>query len=64
MDHIDTMLESDSDNILLREVRSNGSQTFSNLVRFISLAGMLRRIHDGWDRTSHLLAMGGKTILE
>lgn len=47
MDHIDTVLESDSNNILLREVRSNGSQTFSDLVRFISLAGMLGRIHDG-----------------
>lgn len=47
MNHIDTVLEGDPDDIVLREIRTNGSQTFANLVRFIGLSRMLGESHDG-----------------
>ena len=45
MDHIDAMFESDSDDVVLGEIRTDGSQTFPNLVCFIGLSGMLGRPH-------------------
>ena len=39
MDHVNAMFDSDSDDVLLRKVRSNRSEAFANLVRFISLIG-------------------------
>lgn len=40
MDHVDAMFKSDSDDIFLREIRTNRSQTSPNLVRLIRLSGM------------------------
>ena len=40
MDHVDAVLKGDPDDIVLREIRTNGSQTFPNLIRFIGLSGI------------------------
>lgn len=45
MDHIDPMFESDSDDIVLGEICTDGSQTLANLIRFIGLSSMLDRLH-------------------
>lgn len=37
MDHIDTVLEGDPDDIVLGEVSTNRSETFSNLICLIGL---------------------------
>jgi hypothetical protein len=39
VDHVDTMLEGDSDNVILREVGTNRSQALANLVGLIGLRG-------------------------
>jgi len=42
MDHIDPMLERNSDDIILCEVGSDGSEAFANLVCLVGLAAAAR----------------------
>lgn len=37
MNHVYTVLQSDSNDVILRQVGANGTETFANLVCFISL---------------------------
>ena len=40
MDHVDAVLEGDTDDVLLREISSDGGETRANLIRFIGLGWM------------------------
>lgn len=45
MDHVDAVLESDPDDIVLRKIRTDRSQTSPNLVCFIGLSDTLGSPH-------------------
>lgn len=67
MDHIDAMLKGDADNVILGEISRNGSEAFSNLIRFIGLSGRTNSVDSSalspHQCCTHLLTMGGQPIL-